>query len=165
MKIKNTKWCLIFVFVILGIILFKITLGNTFLFSRDGWNPIERQINSNNVVVKGGGNEPGWNVVVRGETFNHSDFSVDLSLDYGEYNWSGILTKTWQEDYSNQFQFRGDVNLMNKDSSINEQKKNVIVFFEKKACADDADVKHDWTVELNFNSEKSYEGCADFVSK
>jgi uncharacterized membrane protein len=157
---KKIKWYIWLIVGVVVIFLFKITLGTTFLFSADGWNADERQINSPNLIARGVGNEPGWTVEVRGETFDHSLFGASLVLDYGESSWDGVLTKTWQEEYSQSFQVRGDVSRL-RQGEVSEEEKNVIVFFQKKECVDDSGRARLWEVHLNFHGEKEYKGCAD----
>jgi uncharacterized protein YxeA len=135
-----------------------------FLLTSDGWNQTERKINSENILVSGGGNEPGWNFQIRGSELNNSPKWFDLIADYGESEWSGVVARTSQKDYSQNFQFRGDLSQIIKNSTSTETStitKSIIIYFESKECFDDAGNKHNFSAELNFNSEKEYTGCAD----
>lgn len=122
------------------------------------------EVDSANILISGGGNEPGWNFKIRGSELNNGPKGFDLIADYGESEWSGLIGRTWQESYDQNFQFRGDLKQVVKDSTSAETStitKSIIIYFESKECFDDAGNKHGFSAELNFNSEKEYKGCAD----
>lgn len=121
-------------------------------------------VRADNLIVSGGGNEPGWSFNIKGESKDSPLATIDLSLDYGSTTWSGLVGKTWQEDYSQEFQYRGDVNLSNLEGSISSTTKNIIIFFQKEECVDAAGTAYNWSVYLSFHSEKEYKGCANLAN-
>lgn len=126
--------------------------------------PKTSELDSQNILLSGGGNEPGWNFKIKGNELNGSPKRFDLIADYGESEWSGIVVRTSQKDYGQNFQFRGDLKQVAKNSTSTETfviTKSIIIYFESKGCFDDAGNKHSLSAELNFNSEKEYKGCAD----
>lgn len=126
--------------------------------------PKTSEVDSANILMSGGGNEPGWNFKIRGSELNNSPKGFDLIADYGESEWNGVVARTSQKDYSQNFQFRGDLNQIIKNSTGTETStitKSIIIYFESKECFDDTGNKHNLSAELNFNSEKEYKGCAD----
>lgn len=140
--------------IIIYVLITIVVLGGIVLAINIHFNRVD-EIN-NNVIISGNGNEPGWSIQIKGRDINEKNVFVNLNLDYGEKTYIGSFSKTWQENYDKEFQYRGDVATL--DNSVT---KNVIVYFEKKTCTDDADITHGLTVNLNLNSEKEYKGCAD----
>ncbi|MDQ5957631.1 MAG: hypothetical protein QG614_606 [Patescibacteria group bacterium] len=156
--------------IILVLILAALLVGAYFI-NKSSSNKTDNTLNESfKLLIKGLGNEPGWNVSVYGKNLTEESFNVDMVLDYGDTKWSGNLGKTWQENYDNEIQFRGDM-LRTFDANQNATSpatstastKNVIVYFGKKTCMDDAGKTHDWSVSVNLNSEKEYKGCADMM--
>jgi uncharacterized membrane protein len=143
------------IILILG---YKVSVSEFGIYSKTS------EVDSKNILMSGGGNEPGWNFQIRGNQLNNSPKGFDLIADYGESEWSGVVALVSQEDYSQDFQFRGDLDQIDKNSSSTEtsaRTKSIIIYFESKECFDDAGNKHNFSAELNFNSEKEYKGCAD----
>jgi len=142
------KKILIYVLVIIAV------LGGIILAINIHFNNVDEA--NNNILISGNDNKPGWAFKINGPSLYRQNLFIDLNLDYGEKTYIGTISKTWQENYDKEFQYRGDVT--SPDGSL---KKNIIIYFEKKICHDDADVSHGLTVSLNLNSEKEYKGCAD----
>lgn len=140
--------------IIIYILIVIIVLGGIVLAINIHFNRVD-EIN-NNIIISGNGNEPGWSIQLKGRDINAKNVFADINLDYGEKTYIGSLGKTWQENYDKEFQYRGDVTT--PDNSVT---KNIIVYFEKKTCTDDAGTVRGLTVSLNLNSEKEYKGCAD----
>lgn len=122
-------------------------------------------INTNNntastselINISASGNEPGWYLKINGDT---SSANTLLVVDYGEATFTGILGRTWQENYESETQYRGF--LTPSATSTIKEEKDFIIYFKKEICTDDADKAHTYKVEINMHSEKEYKGCADF---
>ncbi|MEA4910715.1 hypothetical protein SDC9_07792 [bioreactor metagenome] len=168
MENKKIKWYwwVVIVLVVLFII-YKAGVFNKYLSSPNTDNKNASQleeVKADNLIVSGTGNEPGWSFQIKGDNADAPLAMINLSLDYGSTTWYGLVGKTWQEDYSNEFQYRGDVSLLNADGSISSTTKNIIIFFEKKECMDDAGRANNLAVSLDFHSEKEYKGCANLAN-
>lgn len=79
--------------------------------------------------------------------------------DYGDSTFTGLLGRTWQENYDNEFQFRGKLTPSATSTIVGE--KDFIFYFKKDSCFDDAGNIHKYKVEINMNAEKEYKGCGD----
>ncbi len=164
MKKDNKYINFIIIFLVLFLVLFwrtgKINNYLPFFLTTDGWNKIEREINTENILINITGNKDSvWNAKIKGLHINQENVSVDVVLVREKMNFVGVLSRTWQEDYRDNFQYRGDlVELLDNNST--GTKKNVILYFEKKNCIDVDGKIYTYIAELNFNGEKIYTGCA-----
>lgn len=102
---------------------------------------------SQGLYIKGGGNEPGWNIKITKET--DTDFSFDLIMNYGQDKHSGILTSSQNAEDETEI-FKG------KDETGIE----LTVIFKKENCRDDGDFDHNRTITLKMKNN-TYTGCGD----
>lgn len=156
-RLQRIPWYIWIVFVLLGAVVCKFTLGTTFLFSTDGWNTTERQINSSRVVARGVGNEPGWLITIRGEESLHTVFGVDLVLDYGEKHMGGVLAQKDREG-----SFEGELYVIT-DDTMTDEKQLVRVLFEKRTCVDDAGNTREYEVTVKVGESGVYRGCGEVM--
>lgn len=166
-NIKKHKYIWIFIAFVLVWIIIKIFNNkietekkNNFTKENIITGTIATSIISTNTIfrvdIKANGNEPGWFLSINGDTASATALFI---ADYGDSTFSGSLVRTWQENYDNEFQFRGILS-PTATSTIAEQ-KDFIIYFKKEICTDDAGNTHQYSVEINMHSEKYYKGCAD----
>lgn len=152
--IKKYFWILLILLILWGIVeLF----GKDKVFQNKTLNNANDVISGDFVNITAIGNEPGWYLNIKGNT---SSAETILVLDYGETTFTGVLGRTWQENYDTETQYRGS--LTPTATSTIKDNKDFIIYFKKEICTDDADKAHTYKVEINMHSEKEYKGCADF---
>lgn len=123
---------------------------------------VNEPVKQEKLIVEGKGNEPGWYIKLYGTEAYAKEVKAEIVLDYGDTSWAGQLGLTYQASYVDNFQYRGDI-LQIVNNQISSTSKNIIVYFEKGECYDPAGNIHNYKVNLNFNAEKSYDGCADLL--
>jgi len=94
------------------------------------------------LYIKGGGNEPGWQIKITKETF-------DLIMNYGQDKHSGVLTSSRNAEDETET-FIGD----------DEKGNEITVIFKKENCRDDGDFDHNRTITLKMKGN-TYMGCGD----
>lgn len=149
--------------ILLIILLLLVLVGAVLVGKRNKQRIINNNV-KNEVPVQfliGGGNEPGWAVSLVGFPSNKTEVNANLVLDYADTAWTGLVGRTWQKSYDKDFQYRGDLKQVINGNQLSSTTKNIILYFKKEECHDDADKVHGYKVELDFNSEKTYTGCAD----
>jgi len=99
------------------------------------------------LYIKGGGNEPGWNIKITKET--DTDFSFNLIMNYGQDKHSGVLTSSRNAEDETET-FIGD----------DEKGNEITVIFKKENCQDDGDFDHNRTITLKMKGN-TYMGCGD----
>jgi uncharacterized membrane protein len=109
---------------------------------------------------KGGGNEPGWNVVVKAA--NDGTFPTDITTDYGAVTSQVVLKKEAlavdgkNNVQSGEVKLSGTIELAGKGEAVE-------IILNAGECSDDADVKHSHQITLILGA-KTLKGCGDYAA-